>query len=119
MGFILGLLTGAVAALLYAPKTGDITREELRVRTEELKRRADDLQKIAQKLADDASVKGKELIDEAKRQWDTTARAAGPRGHSGVAWLAELSERELEISRPHLNGSLPRVLLLLLFFLAS
>src|SRR5256886_16007815 len=78
MGFILGLLTGAVAALLYAPKTGDITGEELRVRTEELKRRADGLQKIAQKLADDASVKGKELIDEAKRQWDTTARAAGP-----------------------------------------
>ena len=83
MGFILGLLTGAVAALLYAPKTGDITREELRVRTEELKRRADDLQKIAQKLADDASVKGKELIDEAKRQWDTTARAAGPRDSGG------------------------------------
>src|SRR5256886_2865147 len=51
MGFILGLLTGAVAALLYAPKTGDITRDELRLRTEELKRRADDLHKIAQPLA--------------------------------------------------------------------
>ena len=72
MGFILGLLTGAVAALLYAPKTCDITREELRVRTEELKKRADD-----------ASVKGKELIDEAKRQWDTSARGAGPRDSGG------------------------------------
>ena len=70
MGFILGLLTGAVVALLYAPKTGDITREELRQRTDELKRRADDLQRIAQKLAEDAQVKGRELVDEAKRQWD-------------------------------------------------
>ena|ERR671931_973952 len=72
MGFILGVLVGAVAALLYAPKSGDLTREELRVRTDELKRRADDLQRVAQRLADDASVKGRELIDEARRQWETT-----------------------------------------------
>ena len=79
MGFILGLLAGAVAMLLYAPKSGDLTRDELRVRSEELKRRADELQKIAQKLADDASVKGKELIDEAKKQWDQSGvgRASG------------------------------------------
>jgi gas vesicle protein len=86
MGFILGVLTGAVVALLYAPKTGDITREELRIRSEELKRRADELQKIAQKLADDASVKGRELIDEAKRQWDQTAAgraSTSPRGTTG------------------------------------
>ena len=73
MGFIIGVLAGAVVALLYAPKTGDITREELKVRSEELKRRADELQKVAQKLADDASVKGRELIDEAKKQWDSSA----------------------------------------------
>lgn len=86
MGFIIGLLTGAVIALLYAPKTGDITREELRMRSEELKRRADELQKIAQKLADDASVKGRELIDEAKRQWDSSAAgraASGQKTTSG------------------------------------
>jgi gas vesicle protein len=77
MGFILGLLTGAVVALLYAPKTGDITREELRQRTDELKRRADDLQRIAQKLAEDAQVKGRELVDEAKRQWDTGGHTGG------------------------------------------
>jgi len=70
MGFLMGLLTGAVIALLYAPKTGDITREELRVRTEELKRRADELQKIANDLSQQAQVKGRELVDEAKRQWE-------------------------------------------------
>jgi gas vesicle protein len=83
MGFIVGLLAGAVIALLYAPKTGDMTREELRQRSDELKRRADDLQKIAQKLADDVSVKGRELIDEAKKQWDSTGRAASSRESGG------------------------------------
>jgi gas vesicle protein len=78
MGFIIGLLTGAVVALLYAPKTGDITREELKVRSEELKRRADELQRVAQKLADDASVKGRELIDEAKKQWDSSGAGRAP-----------------------------------------
>ena len=83
MGFILGLLTGAVIALLYAPKTGDLTREELRQQVNEVKRRADDLQRIAQKMADDAQVKGRELVDEAKRQWDSSGRAASPRGGEG------------------------------------
>jgi len=82
MGFIIGLLAGAVAALLYAPKTGDITREELKVRSEELKRRADELQTIAQKLAGDASVKGRELIDEAKKQWDSSGVGRASTGAS-------------------------------------
>jgi gas vesicle protein len=82
MGFIIGLLAGAIVALLYAPKTGDITREELRVRSEELKRRADELQTIAQKLAGDASVKGRELIDEAKKQWDSSGVGRASTGPS-------------------------------------
>ena len=73
MSFIIGALAGAVVMLLYSPKSGDITREELRVQTEELRRRAEELQKIAQKLADDASVKGRELIDEAKKQWESSS----------------------------------------------
>lgn len=75
MGFVFGLLIGAIAALLYAPKSGEITREELRQRTDELKRRADELQRIAQKMADDVSVKGREVIEDAKRQWE---RGSGP-----------------------------------------
>jgi gas vesicle protein len=81
MGFLIGLLTGAVVALLYAPKPGDLTREELKARSDELKRRADELQKIAQDLAAQAQVKGKELADEAKRQWETVAKR--PAGNSG------------------------------------
>lgn len=79
MGFVLGLLLGAVGALLYAPKAGDSTREEWRMRADDLKRRADDLQRIGQKMADDVTVKGREVIEDAKRQWDTsgTGRSSG------------------------------------------
>ena len=79
MGFVLGLLLGAVGALLYAPKAGDSTREEWRDRADELKRRADDLQRIAQKMADDVSVKGREVLEDAKRQWESsgTGRSGG------------------------------------------
>ena len=81
MGFLIGLLTGAVVALLYAPKPGDITREELRVRSEELKRRADELQRVAQDLSAQALVKGRELADEAKRQWERVGQR--PTGGDG------------------------------------
>lgn len=84
MGFVLGLLLGAVGALLYAPKAGDSTREEWRQRADELKKRADDLQRIAQKMADDVSVKGREVLEDAKRQWDSSSsRAGGGGGTSG------------------------------------
>lgn len=83
MGFLIGLLTGAVAVLLYAPKPGDVTREELRVRADELQRRADELQRVAQDLTSQAKVKGRELADEAKRQWETVGkRPSGPGGPS-------------------------------------
>lgn len=77
MGFVLGLLLGAIGALLYAPKAGDATREEWRMRADELKKRADDLQRIAQKMADDVQVKGREVIDDARKQWETGGRPAG------------------------------------------
>src|SRR5437870_11845445 len=80
MGFIIGALAGAVVMLLYAPKSGDITREELRAQTEDLRRRAEELQKIAQKLADDASVKGCELIAEDKKQWDSSSAGLASTG---------------------------------------
>jgi gas vesicle protein len=81
MGFVFGLLLGAIGALLYAPKPGDNTRQELQLRADELKKRADDLQRIAQKIADDVSVKGREILEDAKKQWDTAG--TGKTGRTG------------------------------------
>ena len=92
MGFLMGLLLGAIAALLYSPKAGDEMREEMRTRGDELKKRADDLQRIAQKLAGEAQTKGRELIDDAKQEWSgatagstgsTTGSTAGSTPRSG------------------------------------
>ena len=84
MGFVLGLLLGAIGALLYAPKLGDGPREELQLRADELKKRADDLQRIAQKIADDVSVKGREIIEGAKREWESSGPGrTGGSGRSG------------------------------------
>jgi gas vesicle protein len=80
MGFVLGLLLGAIGALLYAPKPGDNTREELQLRADELKKRADDLQRIAQKIADDVSVKGREILEDAKKQWESSGPGTGRSG---------------------------------------
>jgi gas vesicle protein len=87
MGFVFGLLLGAIGALLYAPKPGDGMRGELQTRADELKKRADDLQRIAQKIADDVSVKGREIIEDAKKEWDSagTGRTGRPGGPSGGA----------------------------------
>jgi gas vesicle protein len=83
MGFLIGLLAGAIIALLYAPKSGDITREELRQRSEELKGRADELQRVATELSQQAQTKGRELADEAKRQWERYG--ATTRGEGGAS----------------------------------
>jgi len=74
MGFILGLVIGAVGALVYGPKIG-MSGDELRQRADDLKRRADDLQRIAQKMAGDVGSKGREVIDDAKREWDKSGTA--------------------------------------------
>lgn len=77
MGFLVGLLLGAVAALLYAPKAGGEMRDEVRTRTDDLRRRADEMQRVAQKLAGEAQSKGKELIDDAKQEWGGSGTGSG------------------------------------------
>lgn len=84
MGFILGLVIGAVGALVYGPKVG-MGGEELRARADDLKRRADDLQRIAQKMAGDVQTKGREVIDDAKREWDKSGTGAAGTAGGGSA----------------------------------
>ena len=84
MGFILGLVIGAVGALVYGPKIG-MSGDELRQRADDLKRRADDLQRIAQKMAGDVGSKGREVIDDAKREWDKSGTGGAGTASGGSA----------------------------------
>jgi gas vesicle protein len=69
-GFSLGLLTGAVAGLLYAPEKGDKTRKKLKKNVD--KSYKDSIKKIYElkstlnKEIDSVSSKGKETIDQLK-----------------------------------------------------
>lgn len=82
MGFLMGLLIGAVAALLYAPKAGDEMRVEFRTRADDLKRRAEELQRIAQKLTGEAQTMGSTLLDDAKEEWKAAETGTGTGGAS-------------------------------------
>ncbi len=68
MKFILGVIIGAVAALLFAPQRGDVTREELRAATDDMRRRADELSERAKRVSEEAQNRTQKLIDEARKQ---------------------------------------------------
>lgn len=59
LGFLLGLVTGALVALLFAPRRGEETRALLREKGIELKERA--LEK-----AEELQEKGKKILEEGK-----------------------------------------------------
>lgn len=68
MQFIFGVITGAIVALLLAPQRGDVTREDLRAATEDLRRRADELSEKAKRVSDEAQLKTQRLVDDARKQ---------------------------------------------------
>jgi len=60
LAFILGAVSGAAIALLYAPQTGQETRDYLGERAEEARRRAAD-----------AAAKGREVINQGRETLNT------------------------------------------------
>ncbi len=58
-GFVLGLVTGALVALLFAPRRGEETRTLLREKGIELKERAAE-------MAEELQEKGKKILEESK-----------------------------------------------------
>ena len=71
IGFVVGGVAGAVAALLLAPQSGEETRTLIKDKSIELRDmaadQADMLATRAGTVADDARVRGKELVDSAKK----------------------------------------------------
>ncbi len=80
IGFVVGGVAGAVAALLLAPQSGEETRTLIKDKSIELRdmatEQADIFTTRAGKVAEDARVRGKELVDSAGK----TANEARARG---------------------------------------
>jgi gas vesicle protein len=80
IGFVVGGVAGAVAALLLAPQSGEETRTLIKDKSIELRdmasEQADMFATRAGKVAEDARVRGKELVDTAGK----TANEARARG---------------------------------------
>jgi gas vesicle protein len=70
IGFVVGGLTGAVVALLFAPQSGEETRTIIKEKSIELRDKASEQADLvaskAEKFAEDAKVRGKEVVDNAK-----------------------------------------------------
>jgi gas vesicle protein len=75
VGFVVGGLIGAAAALLFAPQSGEQTRAEIRERTLELKEQADQLGSTARSRAVELQTVAKERAAEVTAQ--TKEKAAG------------------------------------------
>ena len=81
VGFIVGGLTGAVAALLFAPQSGEETRAVIREKsielTDQAKVEAQKAREQAEILAADAKVKVKEYSQKAIKQGEELLGTAG------------------------------------------
>ena len=68
VGFIVGGLTGAVAALLFAPQSGEETRAVIKERSIELRDKAAEEAEAAWKRAEAAAIEAREKAEELTRQ---------------------------------------------------
>ena len=88
VGFIVGGLTGAVAALLFAPQSGEETRAVIKERSIELRDKAaadaEDAWKRAEAAAIDARHKAEELSRQAMAQSEEITLKARKRGEEFV-----------------------------------
>ena len=63
-GFLLGAVAGTALALLFAPQTGEQTRENLKAQSIELKGKAEEASMRAREQAQDVSARGRIVLEE-------------------------------------------------------
>ncbi len=104
--FLLGALLGAGAALLFAPRSGQETREVLRSRGRQLRSRAEETAGELHERLEDGYVKAKEKLEErferARRSIDETregAREAVAAGKAAVHSARDELEKRLSEAR--------------------
>jgi gas vesicle protein len=88
VGFVVGGLTGAVVALLFAPQSGEETRALIKEKSIELRDQvevgAEEAFARAEQLAADARLRAEELTKEARARANELASELKERGKSAV-----------------------------------
>lgn len=88
VGFVVGGLTGAVVALLFAPQSGEETRALIKDKSIELRDKAqvsaEEAYHRAEQLASDARVRADQLAKEAKERAAELANEVRERGKTAL-----------------------------------
>lgn len=96
VGFIVGGLTGAVAALLFAPQSGEETRALIRDKSIELRDKA-------QVTAEEALAKAEAAAAEARARADELAKEVKARSQEVISSAKERGKGALEAVRGKVN----------------
>jgi gas vesicle protein len=100
VGFVVGGLTGAVVALLFAPQSGEETRALIKDKSIELRDKAqvtaEEALARAEKLAADARTRAEELTREARARAEELGREVRERGKSAMEAVRKPKKTEGE-----------------------
>ncbi len=113
VGFIVGGLTGAVAALLFAPQSGEETRAVIKERSIELRDKASEEAEAAWKRAEEAALesrhKAEELLKQAQAQSEEIALKAREKGQELVETTKSKSKELVDTTRETVKKATARV----------
>lgn len=100
-GFFIGAIAGAAVALLFAPASGDETRDFIRQKSIELKHQADELAEEAAHHAEEIRTKSQAFLDEQKKRLqeaiDEGQKAAARRKAELLSQLKEQNDDAVEL----------------------
>ena len=96
VGFIVGGLSGAVVALLFAPQTGEETRALIKDKSIELRDRA-------QQSAEEALARAEATAQEARARADELARQLRERGQEVYSDVRERGKSAVDAARSKLT----------------
>jgi len=102
VGFVVGGLTGAVVALLFAPQSGEETRALIKDKSIELRDKAqvtaEEAYARAEQVAADARARAEELTKEARTRAAELASEVRERGKSAVDAVRKTKKSDGEVT---------------------
>ncbi len=113
VGFIVGGLTGAVVALLFAPQSGEETRAVIKERSIELRDKAAEEAEAAWKRAEEAALeartKAEDLLKQAQAQGEEITLKAREKGQELVETTKSKSKELVDTTKETVKKATARV----------